>query len=73
MCRENDDTFSAIEILCAHLTPFGVAVRYPDEIAPNESMVAADRINVIALITGCCNGKSKMYYLNDSIGFSVFR
>jgi HEPN domain-containing protein len=39
MCQDNDNAFSTIEILCAHLTPFGVAVRYPDEVVPTESMV----------------------------------
>jgi HEPN domain-containing protein len=53
MCREYDDTFSAIEILCAHLTPFGIAVRYPDEIAPNESMAATALSNARQVYDFC--------------------
>jgi len=39
MCQDIDISFTEIEIQCAHLTPYGVAVRYPDELAPNDEMV----------------------------------
>jgi hypothetical protein len=32
---------SAVETLCAHLTPFGVAARYPEDLAPKESIARA--------------------------------
>jgi len=39
MCQDIDNTFSGISNLCAHLTPYGVTIRYPDELAPDEDMV----------------------------------
>jgi HEPN domain-containing protein len=41
MCGQIDPSFSAIETLCAHLTPFAVVARYPDELAPEESIAKA--------------------------------
>jgi hypothetical protein len=39
MCQDIDDSFSEITSQCAHLTPFGVAARYPDELSLDENMV----------------------------------
>ena len=39
MCKDIDNSFVDIEIQCAHLNPFGVAIRYPNELSPNEEMV----------------------------------
>ncbi|MDR2717729.1 MAG: HEPN domain-containing protein [Treponema sp.] len=39
MCQDIDGSFTDIASLCAHLTPYGVTVRYPDELSPDESMV----------------------------------
>ena len=39
MCQDIDSTFANISTQCAHLNPYGVAVRYPDELSPDEGMV----------------------------------
>ncbi|MDR3020143.1 MAG: HEPN domain-containing protein [Treponema sp.] len=39
MCHDINSAFSEITSQCAHLTPFGVATRYPDELSPDENMV----------------------------------
>jgi len=39
LCQDIDSSFAEIANPCAHLTPFGVAARYPDEISPDESIV----------------------------------
>jgi len=39
MCQDIDGSFADIASLCAHLTPYGVTVRYPDELSPDEAMV----------------------------------
>jgi len=39
LCQDNDSSFAQIMIQCAHLNPYGVAVRYPNELSPNEDMV----------------------------------
>ena len=39
MCQDIDSTFANISSQCAHLNPYGVAVRYPDELSPDEGMV----------------------------------
>ena len=39
LCEDIESTFKNIAIQCAHLNPFGVAVRYPDELSPDEGMV----------------------------------
>jgi len=38
MCGDIDRSFADIAVLCAHLTPYGVTVRYPDELSPDETM-----------------------------------
>ena len=39
MCQDIDNSFAEIITQCAHLNPYGVAVRYPNELSPNEDMV----------------------------------
>ena len=39
MCIEHDESFSNIAIYCSNLTPYGISVRYPDELCPDENMV----------------------------------
>ena len=39
MCQDSDNTFAEITNQCAHLTPYGVTARYPDELIPDENMV----------------------------------
>ena len=39
MCQDIDSAFAEIVSLCAHLTPYGVTARYPDEFYPSEDMV----------------------------------
>jgi len=38
MCQDIDVSFAEITSPCAHLTPYGIAARYPDELSPNEDM-----------------------------------
>jgi HEPN domain-containing protein len=58
MCQDLDASFTGITSQCAHLTPYGVTVRYPDEISPNEDMVKlavkeAQQVYDLAIV--CCN------------------
>jgi len=39
LCQDNDNSFMQIITQCAHLTPYAVAVRYPNELSPSEDMV----------------------------------
>ena len=39
MCQDIDASFAGIASQCAHLTPYGVAARYPDELSPDGNMV----------------------------------
>ena len=39
MCQDIDASFADIIIQCAHLNPYGVTVRYPNELSPDEEMV----------------------------------
>jgi HEPN domain-containing protein len=41
MCRQIDPSFDTIEAICAHLTPFAVTARYPEELSPDESIARA--------------------------------
>jgi HEPN domain-containing protein len=38
MCMKHDSTFSEILDACADLTPYGVAVRYPNELAVDDAI-----------------------------------
>ena len=39
MCRDIDPSSAEISSQCAHLTPYGVTARYPNELLPHEDMV----------------------------------
>jgi HEPN domain-containing protein len=41
ICKQIDASFDTIEAICAHLTPFAVVARYPEELAPEESITKA--------------------------------
>jgi hypothetical protein len=38
MCRDINASFDSITNQCAHLTPYGVTARYPNELCPDENM-----------------------------------
>jgi len=49
ICIEYDDTFSEILTVCSDLTPYGVAVRYPNELAVNDTIakLAVDKAQFV--------------------------
>jgi len=49
ICMEFDNTFSRILDDCSDLTPYGVAVRYPNELSVDETLtrLAIDKADVI--------------------------
>jgi len=55
MCQDIDTSFSDIQIHCAHLNPYGIAVRYPNELSPNEEMVKIALIKANAVYDFCFN------------------
>ena len=57
ICQDIDASFAGIASQCAHLTPYGVTVRYPDELSPNEDMVKLainEAQQVYELAAFCC-------------------
>ena len=56
LCKEHDDTFSLILDACADLTPYGVAVRYPNELSVDDA-IAKLAINDAQVIYDFCIGK----------------
>ena len=56
MCQDIDNTFAEITIQCAHLNPYGVAVRYPNELSPTEDMVKL-AITKAQQVYDFCTGK----------------
>jgi HEPN domain-containing protein len=56
MCKEIDSTFDMIEAICAHLTPFAVVARYPEELSPGEN-IARTAIEKAQGIYGFCVAK----------------
>jgi len=56
MCIIHDDTFSEILNICADLTPYGVAVRYPNELAVDD-VIAKSTIDRAQIIYDFCAGK----------------
>jgi HEPN domain-containing protein len=38
MCRDIDASFDCISSQCAHLTPYSITARYPNELCPDENM-----------------------------------
>ena len=49
ICMNHDNTFSEIMDACADLTPYGVAVRYPNELAVDDAIakLAVDKAQTI--------------------------
>ena len=45
LCQDNDSSFAQIMIQCSHLNPYSVAVRYPNELSPDENMVKIAIVN----------------------------
>ena len=41
LCKNIDGAFLQIEIACAKLDPFGAQIRYPNELAADESIAKA--------------------------------
>jgi HEPN domain-containing protein len=56
MCMKCDGTFSEILDACSDLTPYGVAVRYPNELAVDDA-IAKFAIDSAQLIYDFCIGK----------------
>ena len=56
ICMNHDSTFSEILNACADLTPYGVAVRYPNELAVDE-IITKSAIDKAQGIFDFCLGK----------------
>ena len=56
ICMRHDNTFSEIIDACADLTPYGVAVRYPNELAVDE-VITKSAIDKAQVIYDFCDGK----------------
>ena len=57
LCIKQDNAFSGILDACADLTPYGVAVRYPNELAVDD-IIAKSAINKAQVIYDFCVGKA---------------
>jgi HEPN domain-containing protein len=55
-CMEHDNTFSEIIYDCADLTPYGIVVRYPNELAVDD-IIAKSTIDKAQVIYDFCAGK----------------
>jgi len=64
MCINFDIAFSGILYVCADLTPYGVSVRYPNELAVDNEM-AKSAIHKAQEIYGFCAGKIPDLDFND--------
>jgi len=56
ICMKFDSTFSEILDACSDLTPYGVAVRYPNELAVDD-VLAKLAIDKAQIIYNFCTGK----------------
>jgi HEPN domain-containing protein len=56
ICMEFDSTFSEILDACSDLTPYGVAVRYPNELAVDD-VIAQSTLSKVQIIYDFCAGK----------------
>jgi len=56
-CMEFDGTFSEILDACSDLTPYGVTVRYPNELAMDD-VIAKSTIEKAQIIHDFCTGKA---------------
>ena len=59
MCQDIDGSFADIASPCAHLTPYGVTARYPDELSPDETMVQT-AISKAQQVYDFCISKTKV-------------
>ena len=57
ICMKHEYVFSEILDACADLTPYGVAVRYPNELAVDDA-IAKSTINKAQIIYDFCNSKA---------------
>ena len=55
MCQDIENSFTDITVQCAHLTPYSVTVRYPDELSPNEEMVKLAFSETLQVYNFCLN------------------
>jgi len=55
MCQDIDSSFKDIKTQCAHLNPYSVVVRYPNELSPNEDMVRLAIIKAQQVFDFCAN------------------
>ena len=58
MCQDIDNSFVDIIVPCAHLNPYGVTTRYPNELTPSEDMVKL-AIDKARQVYDFCEGKTK--------------
>jgi hypothetical protein len=65
-----DSSFSEILIACSDLTPYGVAVRYPNELAVDD-VIAKFAINKAQVIYNFCAGKVIVINSDEEEGKSV--
>ena len=56
ICMKHDNAFSGIMDACADLTPYGVAVRYPNELAVDDT-IAKLAIEKAQIVYDFCAGK----------------
>jgi HEPN domain-containing protein len=56
ICLSHENTFSEILNACADLTPYGVAVSYPNELAVDD-IIAKSAIDKAQIIYDFCTGK----------------
>ena len=56
ICMKHDNTFSEIIDACADLTPYGVAVRYPNELDVDD-VITKFAIEKAQIIYDFCSGK----------------
>ena len=63
ICTNHDTTFSEIMDACADLTPYGVAVRYPNELSVDDG-IAKSAIEKAQIIYDFCTGRTTWFSHN---------
>jgi len=56
ICMKHENTFSEVLIACADLAPYGVAVRYPNELAVDD-VITKSAIDKAQIIYDFCIGR----------------
>lgn len=56
LCIKQNEEFSTISNICSDLNPFGTQIKYPNEIAPDESL-ALEAVNAAQKIYSFCSSK----------------